>query len=45
MFMSNDYSNPNTNPRTLTMLTPTEPTITHDVYKEILYAIRSLRKS
>jgi len=44
MFMSNDYTNPNTNPRTLTMLTLTEPTNTHDVYKEILYAIQSLSK-
>jgi len=39
--MSNDYTNPNTNPRTLTTLTLTEPIITHDVYKEILYAIQS----
>jgi len=37
--MSNDYTNPNTNPRTLTTLT--KPTITHDIYKEILYTIRS----
>src|SRR6218665_2565671 len=35
MFMSDNYTNPNTNPRTLTTLTLTEQTITHDVYKEI----------
>jgi len=38
--MSNDY----TNPKTLTTLTLTLPTITHDVYKEILYAMQSSSK-
>jgi len=42
--MSNDYTNPNTNPRTLTMLTLTLPTITHDSYKEVLYTIRHSSK-
>ena len=37
MFVSNDYvTNPNTNPKTLTTLTLTLPTITNDIYKEIL---------
>src|SRR6218665_1563250 len=39
-FVSNDYTNPNTNPKTLTTLTWTL-TDRHDVYKDILYAIRS----
>jgi len=34
--MSNEYTNPNTNPRTLTTLTLTLPTITHNIYKEIV---------
>jgi len=37
--MSNDHTNPNTNPRTLTMHTLTLTIITHDIHKEILYAI------
>jgi len=40
--MSNDYTNPNTNPRIVMAFTLTLPTITHDVCKEILYAVRRL---
>jgi len=39
--MYNDY----TNPRTLTTLTLTLPTITHDVYKEILDETTARRRS
>jgi len=38
----NDYTNPNTNPTTLTKLTLTL-TNPHDIYKEILYVIRSFK--